>query len=997
MQISQFYLKRSCLFWGIILYILIPGTTFFLKGQTTSESVKASEPLEIRLQDIISQADPSRQFPTLLGLARVYSERMNPFTVQYINAQLENVLPGDSIIPAAVHFLIGEFLNVNLQDFDTALRHYQLALAQVPAQAEELRMRILDRVSGLSLNNFNLEEALPAAETCIALARQLSKPFSLGHCQMCLGEIQRDFFHNPKGGSSYFQSALDNFSQSFQRNITAKDTLATLLNLFFITSLKLEIDSGFQDGIVYLETASPFITTDEKYDDFRAQITYLYGRFLAKNGNYTAALDTFHKAYQQFTITEDTARMMQTRYLTADALYQRGQADEAITYLNEALLLAPSVASVDELEDIYNLLYLSAKETGDVVTALSAHEAYVAANRQVYQEDQQRFIRGLEAQNELRNKQVEIDQQQQEITQKSINNKKLTLSIILLAILLSLLLFSFIRARNNRNELRTRNAIIIKQKQQLEELDNLKSEFFANISHELKTPLALIKAPLEYLQKKHTISEGGGFFLDTALKNTNRLESLVKELLDISKIESGNNRLNLKTYDLQMLMEQNIESFKPLAQTKNIELGFQRSKPFPIVAWADQAALQKILTNLLSNAIKFSEPGSEVRVSLAVKDDHAVVSVDDQGPGIYPDDLPHIFNRFHQSRHKDVHRSNSTGIGLSLSAELARQMDGKLSVESERGKGSRFFLTLPLAKATDLVDLAPDASGEKGLQDTRDVFREMDTLKKSAYHILVVEDHENLREYLAKLLGEYFKVYTASNGEEAITFISSPNCPLLQPGRGLIISDLMMPVMDGFDLLEKLKQNEKYQGIPVIMLTARQERSQRLKALRVGVDDYLVKPFDNQELLIRVKNLILRHEEKVKQFSVIGDSQPDENSPKGIGQNHQPLDTEQLQWLKELEAYAIKHIADNQFNVSFLSNYANMSERNFLRHIKKATGLTPSEYIKEIRLHHARQLLESGKVKSVKAVSKAVGFNSQEYFSDIFHNRFGRRPSTYLG
>ena len=205
-----------------------------------------------------------------------------------------------------------------------------------------------------------------------------------------------------------------------------------------------------------------------------------------------------------------------------------------------------------------------------------------------------------------------------------------------------------------------------------------------------------------------------------------------------------------------------------------------------------------------------------------------------------------------------------------------------------------------------------------------------------------------------------------------------------------------MPVMDGFELLEALKTRPALQHIPVLMLTARQGQSERLTALIVGVDDYLVKPFDNQELLVRVYNLINRYREKAQQAPLAGEARHDEHTPQGIGQDHRILDREQLDWLKDLEAFAVKHISDSQFNVSFLSNYANMSERNFLRHIKKTTGLTPSEYIKEIRLHHARQLLENKQVKSVKAVSRAVGFNSHEYFSDIFHQRFGRRPSTYL-
>lgn len=998
MQISQFYLNTKSLFWGIIICILIPSSSF-LKGQSSTSTPKV-ESLDLRLSAIIDQRDPRLQFPALLGLTSVHAERMNPFTLKFVQQTLKYVEPGDSIIPAATHFLIGDFLNVNLQRFDTSLLFYQTALVQLPEtspMAQELRMRIQDRIAHLSLKEANLEAAIPAAEECGKIAKKLQKPFTLGHCLKCIGDIHRDYFNSPSGKEVFYNKALTQFQESFQTNFNQGDTLATLLNLFFITSIKLERDTGFQDIKKYLNSAASLITDNEKYDDFRAQITYLKARFLFKTGDLNAALDTFSRAHRQFLITRDTARLLETQYHKGEILFLLGNPQASIKELNQAMDLSPKVASARQLEDLHYLQFQAYEAVGDMEHALRAHKAFFQAKQAVSQEDQRRFILGLETQYELKAKQSEIQQHREELAQKIGSNRKLSVTNILLAIATSLLIVSLIRSRTNRNKLRNRNAIIIKQKQQLEELDDLKSQFFANISHELKTPLALIKAPLEYLKHQFSIDRGGDFFLDTALNNTKRLELLVNELLDLSKIESGKTTLKIESQELKVLIEQILESFRPYALTQNMELVWEGQEQGPILVRTDKEAFQKIFTNLLSNAIKFSPENSRVYIDCKIDGQQAVLSVKDNGPGIYPDDLPHIFDRFHQSKHEDVHHNNSTGIGLSLSERLARLMNGQLRVESTREIGCTFFLHLPLApQSPDRADLQ-DVHPAREVAEEINVFQEMQALKEQNFHILIVEDHGELRTYLSKLLEDYFNVHTASNGKEAMALINASGSPLALPGQSLIISDLMMPQMDGVALIEQLKADSRYQQIPIIMLTARRDKSQRLKALTIGVDDYLVKPFDNQELLIRIKNLVLRSRKKLKPDTPVGEARHDANKPDGIGQNNPTLDSEQVNWLKDLEAYAIKHLSNSQFNVSFLSHYANMSDRNFQRHVKKITGMTPSEYIKEIRLHHARELLETGQINSVKAVSKAVGFSSHEYFSNQFYQRFGRRPSTYLG
>lgn len=997
MQITQNYLSQ---FYWCYLFILFTLGNPEVNAQTKGPA-SALDPVETKLRSVIDMTDPQEQFPVLMELALAHTDRMNPFTVQYLRDSLVSKSKQDPIIPSAVNFLIGEFLNINLQKFEQALFFYNKAIQLIPRSEETLQLRIWERITSVALHKAKLEMAIQAADSCINMANRQNKHFTLAHCLRCKGEIRQQYFKEPTGQNIAFSAAIENYNRSYLENLDRQDTLAALLNLYFISSLQLEMDSIFPQAQRTINTAFALITPDEKFDDFRAQNWYLRGKLLLEKNQLSGALNNFISAYEQFVINEDNARMMQTKILIGDILYRRQNNEEAILALDTALMLYPNVGSIEDLLTIHLLRYQTHKASGDAVAALSAHEDYVAAQHEVFRTDQLRLLSAMEAERRLQEKQAELNEKQNQIEKQTLLTQNLFIWSLALLLGIAIILFNFIRARKRRNELQDRNTIIIKQKQQLETLDNLKSRFFTNISHELRTPLTLIKAPLEYLQRKFTLPEDASYYLNTALNNTTHMQKLVNELLDFSKIKSGKITAQLGPADVDLVIREIVAGFAPLAESRATELLYHPDITTPIPVWIDMGGFQKILTNLISNALKFSPQDSRIEVGLAVEGRQAVVSVKDNGPGIYPDDLPYIFDRFHQSKHADVHQDNSTGIGLSLSAELAGLMNGRLWVESERGTGSTFFLGLPLADPDDIslntLKTLAQSQSVPGKAKESSWANFPFTPDDSAYYVLIVEDHEDLRNYLANLLGEYFEVKTVSNGKEAMDLLEDPKSPLRQPGHSLIISDLMMPVMNGFELLEKLKADERFSNIPVLMLTAHQDRSKRLQALTVGVDDYLVKPFDNQELLIRVRNIIFRYWERVKQNSSHGEGKRDEGSPRGVGQNHNSLDKEQLKWLKELEAFSIKHISDSQFNVSFLSHFANMSERSFQRHIKKVTGLTPSEYIKEIRLHHARQLLESGSVKSVKAVSKAVGFSSHEYFSDIFQNRFGRRPSTYLG
>lgn len=976
-------------FRGIILLIFFLKTT--LTPAQTTDTTLEKERIDLVLDSIFNLPEQYRQFTALTDLFHRNTWRMNPFTVQYLNDHLGDLQAGHPLIPALTNFLFGEFLNVNLQQFNKSLFFYQKARAELPASERELELRIWERISAISLSFSKLENAIPATDSCIVLAQEQREWFTLAHCLKCKGDIRRIYFQEAPGEISAYQEALFNYKLSFQANRQQKDTLAALLNLFFITSIYLDIDSSHQQAGAYIDTAFSLIAPIQKYDDFRAQNHFLRGKLLSERGEDQVALKEFTEAFGQFAVTKDTARLAQLGLLVGEIHFRQGAYRIAIDHLKQALELSPKVNSLEQERDIHKLLYQNYKALGDYEMALTEQEAYNEAKDKINKLDQVHLRSAMEIERGLQAKQKEIDQQEAELSRRDLINRFLLAGTLLLLVLVGLLLGSFIRIRKDRNTLAERNAIIEAQKGKLEELDGIKSRFFANISHELRTPLTLILAPLKRLSEKFKAGREASELLETAQKNTLHLYQLVDELLDFSKIESGTVHLELQPLDLDHVLQQLYSGFLPLADTKHIHLRYHREEEEHAVVIADQNALKKILNNLLGNALKFSPENSEVQLMRSTKAEEVWVEVIDNGPGIYADDLPHIFDRFYQSRHKDVVSDHSTGLGLALSVELANLMNGRLWVESERGVGSRFCLVLPAAIAALEPGARLPTAGHLPLIKTEQAVPHEAPLPANSSSVLIVEDHEDLRQYLAALLGEDYQVFTAGNGQEALELLCSHHHPLLVPGRGLIISDMMMPVLDGLEFLQALKGDDRFAGLPVIMLTALKNHADRLKALTIGVDDYLVKPFDNQELLIRVRNLLHRSWERSNYAS----PEPEEGESFFV-ETHLVPDASQLEWLKDLETFSLKNISNSQFGVGFLSSYANMSERNFQRHIKKATGMTPSEYIKELRLHQARELLESGQIDSVKAVSKAVGFTDQEYFSTVFQSRFGRRPSTYL-
>jgi signal transduction histidine kinase/ligand-binding sensor domain-containing protein/DNA-binding NarL/FixJ family response regulator len=561
---------------------------------------------------------------------------------------------------------------------------------------------------------------------------------------------------------------------------------------------------------------------------------------------------------------------------------------------------------------------------------------------------------------------------------------------LLYALFLVALLATVARFYLKRQKLLHRLAVERVEKEKLAELDHLKSRFFANISHEFRTPLTLILGPVGRLKKKMDDHESLQD-LDIMQRNARRLQKLINQLLNLSRLEAGRMELKAREENIAGLCRMYMQSFESLARQKNIELIFESDRE-EMLLFVDREMLEDILSNLLSNAFKFTPAGGRIRVSVKELEQEVAIIVEDTGTGIQPERLPRIFDRFYQADDAFSKQAEGTGIGLALVQELVRLHRGKTKVESEPGKGTRFSVFF--RKGTQHLEPGEIVSGPATLagitqEETGDEepFLPQENGKQSAGAkkklplVLVVEDNADLRTYIRSYLDTGNRILEAAEGQAGYD-------TALQTIPDLVITDVMMPGMDGMELCRKLKTDERTSHIPVIMLTALASLENRLEGLETGADDFITKPFEPQELSVRVNNLILQRqrlrEKHWRDFELLG------RLPGAAA-----VSLEQ-QFLQKARKIVEENLSDPGFGVTEFSQAMNLSRVQLHRKLKGLINQPASIFIRTIRLMKAEEML-AAKSGNVSQVAYEVGFNNLSWFAECFRQQFGVLPSDYAG
>jgi len=511
----------------------------------------------------------------------------------------------------------------------------------------------------------------------------------------------------------------------------------------------------------------------------------------------------------------------------------------------------------------------------------------------------------------------------------------------------------------------------------MKEFEAVKNQFFANLAHELRTPLTVILGLSNRLKrdvKKEEIEENARNIAEQG----NTLLTLTNQILDLAKLESRQFSLNLFNGNICHFVQHHVEALIPLAESKGLQLVIINEQP---VIWMDFDPDQiiKILNNLIANAIRHSNQGGRIHISTALQQDAnwLKLSVEDEGEGITADDLPHIFDRFYQSG-KTVNSNGAAGLGLTLARDLVYSMGGEVSVDSTPGKGTSFTILLPIKnQAPRLNPPADPAPAQK-----EELRTQAPGVKSHLPLLLILEDSIAVADFLKLSLRDYYRLEIAENGEEGIV-------KALDLIPDLILTDLAMPKKDGFEVTSFLKNDQRTSHIPIVMLTAKVEQQDRLEGQRRGANAYLTKPFEAQELLLILQNLLHLQQQWKHRYTRFADTPQVLEEPDQVSEDLRMED----EFMQTLYAAFEENYQDDTFNLDRLCRILGMSSSQLDRKLKVLTDQSPMQMLRRYRLHKAQKLLQNYPRPSIKDVCYRTGFKSPSHFSRVFSETFGKPPS----
>lgn len=511
--------------------------------------------------------------------------------------------------------------------------------------------------------------------------------------------------------------------------------------------------------------------------------------------------------------------------------------------------------------------------------------------------------------------------------------------------------------------------------QRLQDLDDLKSRFITNITHEFRTPLTIILGYVGTIKSTFKPKPELENSLNTIEQNSNNLLGLVNQMLDLAKLEQGRLTINLVQNDVVIFLKHITDSFSSLAEDKGVRLRFS-SELNSLLMDFDPEKLRQIITNLLSNAIKFSDRDSEVSVSISAENNMAIIKVIDQGLGIPEAELEHVFDRFYQVDTSDFKVSQGTGIGLALTKELVLLLEGTVSASSEVGQGSIFSVNLPVHNDAPFSEVnltnKQVSIGETAVPDLRSI-----TLNDDANHVLIVEDNVDMARYITSCLNDRFIITHASNGQIGLdkAIAETPD---------LIVTDVMMPVMDGLEMTKELQSKEVTNHIPIVMLTSKAMQEDKMDGITSGADVYLTKPFSKTELQLRIEMLISKREKLQAKYQngLLSETIISE----------EPIEDKNDIFLRKVISEIHKELDNGDFNSSSLASSLALSDSQLYRKLKAITNRSTAIFIRKIRLEKAKELLQKTE-KTVSEIAYETGFNDPNWFGKAFKEEFGQAPS----
>ena len=538
--------------------------------------------------------------------------------------------------------------------------------------------------------------------------------------------------------------------------------------------------------------------------------------------------------------------------------------------------------------------------------------------------------------------------------------------------------------------IKMKNDIYIEQK-----VSEMKIKFFTNISHELRTPLTLIKGPIQELREHETLSPKGVQYVELMEKNTNQMLQLVNQILDFRKIQNGKMRLHVSLIDFNELVVSFQKEFRVLSEENEVSFTFQLPDA-AIMIWADKEKLSIVIRNIISNAFKFTPSGGSIHVvaGLAEDGEHCFLRVEDNGIGIPQNKLTEVFERFSQGENAKNSYYQGTGIGLALSKEIVNLHHGVIRAESPEGKGTVFIVELLLGKEHYRISevdfyVSDTETAPAGDVSSTDIMAEEDSeeqteIDASLPNLLLVEDNKDLCQLIKLQLEDKFNIHIANNGVEGLKKVH-----LYHPD--IVVTDQMMPEMDGLEMLQSIRKDFQISHIPVIILTAKNDEGAKTKAITLGANAYITKPFSKEYLLARIDQLLserLLFRERIR-LQMENQKTTEEDS------YEQYLVKKDVQFLEKIHQVIEENMDDSDFNIDTIASGIGLSRSAFFKKLKSLTGLAPVDLVKEIRLNKSVELIKNTDL-SISEIAFAVGFKDSGYYSKCFRKKYNQTPREYM-
>ncbi len=686
-------------------------------------------------------------------------------------------------------------------------------------------------------------------------------------------------------------------------------------------------------------------------------------------GDYEESLKLFREGMVKSREASDGKFIASNTLGEGKSLYSLEEYSVASEKLRASIPLLSEVEDPNGLRDAWLYLSKSLEKTGDYPGALSAYKNYSQYHDTLLRAEMSDRLASLNYQYEVEQMEEKVEGLQQQKELAEVNRRNLWLILILTSITgLALISLFYLRSRKNRQ-------LLNKEK----EVDRMKDRFFANISHEFRTPLTLILSPVYELRKKAELAPHTQV-LSLIERNARRLLHLVNEILELSRLDSGRTEVHYQEEEVHRFILKRVNSFHSLAESRNITMELQIHNGEERFVF-DPDKLETLINNLLGNALKFEPEGGKVFVgsSIATRQGRRflMMEVGNQGTFISEKEQKHLFDRYYRSPDPVA---AGTGIGLALVNELVKVMNGKVMVDSDPSAGTFFKVELPEGKPEKGKDkkqefLSPGHVYLREDEPSSDPSVPKDkSLNGEGIRVLVVEDNAEVRDFIYSCLREHYYVDTAVDGSEGIR-------TALETIPDIIISDVMMPGADGNELTRTLKSNEKTSHIPIVLLTAKASEDDRLEGLSQGADDYLVKPFNTRELLLRMENLMRLRKEIQKKYSGTMLYQPSAEKIQSVDQR----------FIAKIIRVIEENLSNEEFSVEELGREIGMSRSQLHRKLVALTDSSASTFIRNYRLKRAYELL-SNRAGSISEIAYLTGFTSPSYFTKCFRETYGKTP-----